>query len=126
MGIGSVKGVEIGIGFKAAELKGSQMNDEFYMDKEIIKTRTNHAGGILGGISTGMPITLRMAVKPTPSISQLQKTIDIEKMEDAEITITGRHDPCICPRITPVAEATVSIIMADHLIRAGLINPCKL
>jgi chorismate synthase len=126
MGIGSVKGVEIGIGFKAAELKGSQMNDEFYMDGEIIKTRTNHAGGILGGISTGMPITLCMAVKPTPSISQLQKTIDIEKMEDAEINITGRHDPCICPRITSVAEATVSIIMADHLIRAGFINPCKL
>ena len=120
MGIGSVKGVEMGIGFKAAELKGSQMNDEFYMDGDNIKTRTNHSGGIFGGISTGMPITMRMAVKPTPSISQLQKTVDTEKMEDAEITIKGRHDPCICPRITSVAEASVSIIMADHLIRPDL------
>jgi len=126
MGIGSVKGVEIGIGFKAAEIKGSQMNDEFYMDEGIIKTRTNHAGGILGGISTGMPIITRMAVKPTPSISQMQKTVDIESMKDAEIEISGRHDPCICPRITPVAEASVSIVIADHLIRAGFIDPCKL
>jgi chorismate synthase len=126
MGIGSVKGVEIGVGFKAAELKGSQMNDEFYMDGKTIKTRTNHAGGILGGISTGNTIITRMAVKPTPSISQLQKTVDLKQMKDAEITIKGRHDPCICPRITSVAEATVSIIIADHLIRAGFINPCKL
>jgi len=126
MGIGSVKGVEIGIGFKAAELKGSQMNDEFYMDEGIIKTKTNHAGGILGGISTGMPIITRMAVKPTPSISQTQKTVNLESMEDTEIKINGRHDPCICPRITPVAEATVSIVIADHLIRAGFIDPCKL
>ena len=126
MGIGSVKGVEIGLGFKAAELKGSQMNDEFYFNEGSIKTTTNHSGGILGGISNGMPITVRMAVKPTPSISQMQKTVDLEAMEDTEILITGRHDPCICPRITPVAEASVSIIIADHLIRAGYINPCKL
>ena len=126
MGIGSVKGVEIGIGFKAAEIKGSQMNDEFYMDKGIIKTRTNHAGGILGGISTGMPIITRMAIKPTPSISQIQKTVDLAVMKDTEIKISGRHDPCICPRITPVAEASISIVVADHLIRAGFIDPCKL
>ncbi len=126
MGIGSVKGVEIGLGFKAAELKGSQMNDEFYFNEGSIKTTTNHSGGILGGLSNGMPITVRMAVKPTPSISQKQKTVNLEAMEDTEILITGRHDPCICPRITPVAEASVSIIIADHLIRAGYINPCKL
>ena len=126
MGIGSVKGVEIGVGFKVAELKGSQMNDEFYMDKKIVKTRTNHAGGILGGISTGMSIIARMAVKPTPSISKMQKTVDLDSMEDAEIIITGRHDPCICPRITTVAEASVSIVIADHLIRSGFINPVKL
>ncbi len=126
MGIGSVKGVEIGIGFKAAEIKGSQMNDEFYIDKNTIKTRTNYAGGILGGISTGMPIITRMAVKPTPSISRIQKTVDLETMEDTEIEISGRHDPCICPRITPVAEASVSIVITDHLIRAGFINPCKI
>jgi chorismate synthase len=126
MGIGSVKGVEIGVGFKVAELKGSQMNDEFYMDNKIVKTRTNHAGGILGGISTGMSIIARMAVKPTPSISIMQKTVDIDSLEDAEIIINGRHDPCICPRITPVAEASVSIVLADHLIRSGFINPVKL
>ena len=126
MGIGSVKGVEIGVGFKVSELKGSQMNDEFYMDNKIVKTRTNHAGGILGGISTGMSIIARMAVKPTPSISKMQKTVDLDSMEDAEIIITGRHDPCICPRITTVAEASVSIVIADHLIRSGFINPVKL
>ena len=102
------------------------MNDEFYMDDQIIKTITNHAGGILGGISTGMPIIARMAVKPTPSISKMQKTVDLESMEDAEIIISGRHDPCICPRITTVAEASVSIVIADHLIRSGFINPVKL
>ncbi|MGB8233273.1 MAG: chorismate synthase [Methanobacterium sp.] len=126
MGIGSVKGVEIGVGFKVSELKGSQMNDEFYMDNKMVKTRTNHAGGILGGISTGMSIIARMAVKPTPSISKMQKTVDLDSMEDAEIIITGRHDPCICPRITTVAEASVSIVIVDHLIRSGFINPVKL
>ncbi|HEX7467860.1 MAG TPA: chorismate synthase [Methanobacterium sp.] len=126
MGIGSVKGVGIGVGFKVSELKGSQMNDEFYMDNKIVKTRTNHAGGILGGISTGMSIIARMAVKPTPSVSKMQKTVDLDSLEDAEIIITGRHDPCICPRITPVAEASVSIVIADHLIRSGFINPVKL
>jgi chorismate synthase len=126
MGIGSVKGVEIGVGFLAAELKGSQMNDEFYMDNNVVRTKTNHSGGILGGISTGMPIIARMAVKPTPSISKTQKTIDLESMKDTEIIISGRHDPCICPRITLVAEASVSIVIADHLIRAGFINPVKL
>ncbi len=126
MGIGSVKGVEIGVGFMASGLKGSQMNDEFYVEDNVVKTKTNHAGGILGGISTGMPIVARMAVKPTPSISKIQKTVDLESMEDTEIIINGRHDPCICPRITLVAEASVSIIIADHLIRSGFVNPVKL
>lgn len=126
MGIGSVKGVEIGLGFKSAELKGSQMNDEFLIENKTIKTRTNHSGGILGGITTGMPINIRMAVKPTPSISLTQKTVDTKSMEPTEILIHGRHDPCICPRITPVAEATVSMVLADQLIRAGYIDPCKL
>lgn len=126
MGIGSVKGVEIGLGFKSAELRGSQMNDEFLIEDNTIKTRTNHSGGILGGITTGMPINIRMAVKPTPSISLTQKTVDIKSMESKDIIIQGRHDPCICPRVTTVAEATVSIILADQLIRAGYIDPCKL
>lgn len=126
MGIGSVKGVEIGLGFKSAELKGSQMNDEFLIETNTVKTKTNHSGGILGGITTGMPINIRMAVKPTPSISMTQKTVDTKSMESKDIIIQGRHDPCICPRITTVAEATVSIILADQLIRAGYIDPCKL
>lgn len=125
MGIGSIKGVEIGAGFRSVELRGSQMNDEFYLDDKI-KTKTNNSGGILGGISNGMPIIIKMAVKPTPSISKVQKTVDLVKMEDTEIEIKGRHDPCICPRVTSVAEASVAIVIADHLIRAGLVNPCKL
>jgi chorismate synthase len=126
MGIGSVKGVEIGLGFKSAEMKGSQMNDEFLIENNTIKTKTNHSGGILGGITTGMPINIRMAVKPTPSISLTQKTVDTKSMKSKDILIQGRHDPCICPRVTTVAEATVSIILADQLIRAGYIDPCKL
>ncbi|MBM4240658.1 MAG: chorismate synthase [Euryarchaeota archaeon] len=126
MSIGSVKGVEIGAGFEAAHLTGYGMNDEFYVSENGIKTTTNQAGGILGGISNGMPIMARIAVKPTPSISKFQKTVDLEKMEETEIKIDGRHDPCICPRVTSVAKASVAIILADHVIRGGFINPCKL
>lgn len=126
MGIGSVKGVEIGLGFKASWMKGSEMNDEFYMKNDEIKTKTNNSGGILGGISNGMPIISRIAVKPTPSISKAQNTVDLEKMEDTEIEIRGRHDPCICPRVTSVAEASVAIVLVDHLIKAGFIHSNKL
>ena len=126
MSIGSVKGVEIGAGFEAAALTAYGMNDEYYLSKDGIRTTTNQAGGILGGISNGMPIMIKMAVKPTPSISKLQKTVDLTKMEDTEIEIKGRHDPCICPRVTSVAEASVSIVLADHLIRGGFIHPSNL
>lgn len=126
MGIGSVKGVEIGAGFEAAGLKGSQMNDEFYIENNEVKTKTNNSGGILGGISNGMPIITRMAVKPTPSISKVQKTVDLEKRNNTEIEIRGRHDPCICPRVTSVAESSIAVVLADHLIRAGFVNSCKL
>ncbi|MGB9936813.1 MAG: chorismate synthase [Methanobacterium sp.] len=126
MGIGSVKGVEIGLGFKSSSLKGSQMNDEFYINGEGIKTKTNNSGGILGGISNGMPVIARMAVKPTPSISLAQETVDLKQKNDTEIEIKGRHDPCICPRVTTVAESAVSMIIADHLIRSSFINSCKL
>jgi chorismate synthase len=123
MGIGSVKGVEIGAGFHSSGLKGSEMNDEFYKDNGNIKTKTNNSGGILGGISNGMPIITKIAVKPTPSISKAQKTVDMKKNEDTIIEIKGRHDPCICPRITAVAESSVAIVIADHMIRAGFIQP---
>ncbi|WP_287382513.1 chorismate synthase [Methanobacterium sp.] len=123
MGIGAVKGVEIGFGFQLAEATASTTNDEYYLEGEQIKTTTNTAGGIVGGISNGMPIVARMAVKPTPSISSVQKTVDLEKMEETEIQIKGRHDPCICPRVTPVAEAAVAMVLVDHLMRSGFINP---
>ncbi|MCK9150806.1 chorismate synthase [Methanobacterium alcaliphilum] len=126
MNIGSVKGVEIGFGFEVAESTGYGINDEFYMEKDQIKTTTNTSGGILGGMSNGMPIMIRMAVKPTPSISMVQKTVDLTKMEDAKIQIKGRHDPCICPRVVPVAESAVAMVIVDHLIRSGFINPLKL
>ncbi|MBI5680609.1 MAG: chorismate synthase [Methanobacterium sp.] len=126
MGIGSVKGVEIGLGFKSSSLKGSTMNDEFQIDNNGIKTKTNNSGGILGGISDGMPIIARIAVKPTPSISKTQQTVDLEQKENTKIEIKGRHDPCICPRITSVAESSVAIIIVDHLIRSGFIGPCRL
>lgn len=126
MGIGSVKGVEVGFGFGVAEYTAREINDEYYLDEGKIKTTTNTSGGILGGMSNGMPIMLRMAVKPTPSISNVQKTVDLETMDEIDIEIKGRHDPCICPRVLPVAEASVAIVMVDHLIRSGFIHPCKI
>ncbi|MDO5851496.1 MAG: chorismate synthase [Methanobacteriaceae archaeon] len=126
MNIGSVKGVEIGLGFKSSAVTGSKMNDEFYIENNKIITKTNNSGGILGGISNGMPIMLKIAVKPTPSISGKQNTVDLENNNITEIEIVGRHDPCICPRITTVAEAAVNMVIMDHMIRAGFIHPDKL
>ncbi|MFZ2070432.1 MAG: chorismate synthase [Halobacteriota archaeon] len=120
MGIGAVKGVEIGAGFKAARLKGSEMNDEFYMKEGEIRTRTNNAGGILGGISTGEPVICRLAVKPTSSIAKPQRSVDMEKRREIEVKIKGRHDPCICPRIVPVAEAMVALVLADYLMQTSV------
>jgi chorismate synthase len=125
MGIGSVKGVEVGFGFELAQTTASATNDEYYLENDQIKTTTNTSGGIVGGISNGMPIVVRMAIKPTPSISLPQKTVDLEKKEEVEIKIEGRHDPCICPRVTTVAESAVAMVLADHLLRTGLINPCQ-
>lgn len=125
MSIGAVKGVEIGAGFKAARKKGSENNDEFYVDKGTIKTLTNNSGGILGGISNGMPIIVRAAVKPTSSIAKEQRTVDLEKMENTTISIKGLHDPCIVPRVLPVCEAMLALVLADHAIRAELINPVR-
>ncbi len=123
MEIGSVKGVEIGKGFKVAEMTGSQNNDEYIIDKNKIKTTTNNAGGIIGGISNGMPIIIKTAVKPTPSISKTQTSVNLEKSENEEIIVKGRHDPCILPRITTVTESSVAIVIADHMIRSGFIPP---
>ena len=127
MSINAVKGVEIGLGFDCAKSTASEINDEFYYDDEgNVKTKTNNSGGILGGMSNGMPIISRIAVKPTPSISKIQNTIDLEKEENTSLEITGRHDPCICPRVTAVAESVTAIVIADHMIRGGFIHPTDL
>ncbi len=125
MSIGSVKGIEIGVGFRCAMMRGSEMNDPFLLRKGVVMTETNNAGGILGGISNGMPIVCRIVVKPTPSIEETQKTVDLVDKEEKVIQIKGRHDPCICPRIVPVAEAMVALVLADHMIRGGFIHPSK-
>ena len=119
--IPAVKGVEFGAGFKAAELRGSENNDAYLMRKGKIDTLTNNAGGILGGISSGMPIMVRVAVKPTPSIAKEQRTVNLPKMENTTMKITGRHDPCVVPKAVPVVESAVAIVLADHMIRAGFI-----
>jgi len=117
MSIGAVKAVEIGDGFKSARLRGSEMNDPLVLREGRVDFESNHAGGILGGISTGAPIVCRIAVKPTPSIAKRQCTVDLATGEPAEIEIHGRHDPAIPPRIVPVAEAMVALTLADHLLR---------
>jgi len=116
MSIGGVKGVEIGAGFESAKMKGSENNDPITIKDKIILTKTNNAGGILGGISNGMPIIVRIAVKPTSSIGKEQDTIDIDSMKETKIRVKGRHDPCICPRILPVAESMVALAIIDHLL----------
>ncbi len=117
MSLGAVKAVEIGAGIDSARMRGSEMNDPLILKDCKIDFETNNAGGILGGISTGAPIICRIAVKPTPSISLMQRTVNISLLDTAEISIKGRHDPAIPPRIVPVAEAMVALVLADHLLR---------
>ncbi len=121
MSIGAVKGIEFGAGFKAAMLKGSENNDEFFLKAGKIKTKTNNAGGILGGISNGEDIVFRIAVKPTASISKEQETVDVNK-KMKKIRIKGRHDPCICQRVIPVVESMTSIVIADAILEQETIR----
>ena len=114
-GIPAVKGIEFGAGFEASKMRGSQNNDEFYYDGDAVKTRTNHHGGILGGISSGMPIVFRTAFKPTPSISSEQNTVDLQRHENAKLVIIGRHDPCVVPRAVPVVEAAAAVAVVNIL-----------
>ncbi|MEG6522458.1 chorismate synthase [Desulfotomaculum sp. 1211_IL3151] len=116
--IPAVKGVEFGTGFASSKLRGSQNNDEFYYDNNgLVKTRTNHHGGILGGIASGMPIIMRIAFKPTPSIGLQQSSIRLSQKTNTTISIKGRHDPCIVPRAVPCVEAAMAITLLDLLNR---------
>ena len=119
--IPAVKAVEFGAGVKAAELLGSENNDQFIIVDGEVRTETNNSGGILGGISNGMPIEATITFKPTPSILKPQKTVDLKTMKEISIKIEGRHDPCIIPRAVPVVEAMMALVLADHALRAGKI-----
>ena len=116
LSIGATKGIEFGSGFRAAEMKGSENNDVFHVDKngEIVP-ETNHAGGVLGGISTGQDLVLRLAVKPPSSINKVQHTVN-QSGETVPLSVGGRHDPCICPRVVPVAEAMAALVILDLLL----------
>lgn len=114
-GIPAVKGIEFGKGFESAKIKGSENNDPFeYKDGKVVTT-TNNCGGILGGISNGMPITFKIAIKPTPSISREQNSVNLQSRENDKLVVKGRHDPCIVPRAVPVVEAMTAIAIFDLL-----------
>lgn len=121
LAIPAVKGVEFGSGFSAAARKGSENNDPFTLKDGRIVTVTNNAGGILGGLSNGMPVVLRVVVKPTPSISKSQPTVNTRDMEPATVTVKGRHDVCIVPRAVVVVESMMAVTLCDLALRAGLI-----
>ncbi len=112
----AVKGVEFGAGFAAAGMRGSENNDPFRMEGDRVRTATNHSGGILGGITSGMPLIFRAAVKPTPSIAREQQSVSLGRKENCSLVIKGRHDPCIVPRAVPVVEAAAAIAVMDMLL----------
>ena len=115
-GIPGIKGVEFGIGFDCACVPGSQSNDSFSILDGRVVTETNNAGGILGGITNGMPVIFTAAVKATPSISCTQQSVSLSRMEGVPLNIRGRHDPCIVPRAVPVVEAAAAIAIYDMIL----------
>ena len=120
--IPAVKGVEFGSGFAGSEKTGSQNNDSYVYKNKKIKTKTNNSGGILGGISNGMPITLRVAFKPASSINKIQDTVDVKTRKNVKLRVEGRHDPCVVPRAPPVVDSFVSLVIADYALQGGFIK----
>jgi chorismate synthase len=119
--IPAVKGIEFGSGFAGTKMRGSENNDVYLIENGKVITKTNNAGGILGGLSNGMPMIIRVGFKPAASVAKSQETLDISTNEQTKLTVPGRHDPCVVPRAPPVIECVVSMVLADHAIRGGLI-----
>ena len=115
-GIGAVRGIEFGMGFDATKIRGSEHNDPYYIYNGKVKTKTNNHGGIIGGLTSSMPIIFRVAFKPTPSIGIEQDSVDLIKMQNTKIKINGRHDPCIVPRAVPCVEAAAAVTILDLLL----------
>ena len=115
-GIPAVKGLEFGDGFASSRLRGSENNDPFCVQSGRVATQTNHCGGILGGITNGMPLRLRAAFKPTPSIARTQESVALPTMQQQTLNIHGRHDPCIVPRAVPCVEAAAAIAILDSML----------
>ena len=121
--IPAVKGVEFGKGFESAKLFGSENNDQYSVSKKKVSTRTNNSGGILGGISNGMPIEFRLAFKPPSSILKKQSSFNLKSKKSETLVVKGRHDPCVLPRAVPIVESVAALVLADHGLRSGKINP---
>lgn len=116
-GVPAVKGVEFGRGFNIANMRGSEANDSFAVDGKRVVTKTNDSGGINGGISNGMPVTLRVAIRPTPSISKTQTSVELTDMSECSLNVKGRHDACIVPRAVPCIESAVCIALLDEVLK---------
>lgn len=123
LSIPAVKGVEFGSGFASARMTGRENNDEYVVTGSKVSTKSNNSGGILGGISNGMPMVFRTAFKPASSIASKQTTVDLSTMTAVDLVVPGRHDPTVVPRAVPVVECVTAVVLADHAIRAGLIPP---
>jgi len=119
-GIPAIKGLEFGSGFAGSRLRGSANNDPWIIQDGRVRTTSNNHGGILGGLSSGMPIIYRVAVKPTPSIAKTQQSVSLSRQENTPLNIKGRHDPCIVPRAVPCLEAVTAIVLLDLLLEAGM------